>query len=128
MELKSLKAPKRKSAKPLVRRGLNEDQIIWISNEVQDGGVVWILIKLGRIIYVFPGSVAGIINAWTFEQIQSRAYAYIDLRSDKTEQLTKILRSESSRLMSAGSRLKQYWEEKEFPPLISPRSRIKKKL
>lgn len=96
IELKSLAAPKRDSAHPLRRRGLNPDQIAWITEETIQGGIVWIFVKLGRFIYIFPGQTAPYLNEWNFGQIKFKAHHILPLGKRKSwvkNQLRVILHS-----------------------------------
>ena len=98
IELKSLAAPKRDSSHPLRRRGLNPDQIEWIKTETGVGGTVWIFVKLGRFIYVYPGQFAPFLNQWDFGTLKMKADHTLPLGKKKSwvkNQLRVILHSDS---------------------------------
>lgn len=67
LELKFL----RKKKLPFGDDGLNKDQRIWIRDEVDAGGKVWIIADCGDFINIVPGSKAKVFNDFEAEEMTS---------------------------------------------------------
>lgn len=79
LELKSVKAPKTPKARPLLRKGLREEQIAWIHAHYRMGVPVGIVVKIGREVFLISGYHAGELNGLTLEEIRAISYEPLKL-------------------------------------------------
>lgn len=66
LELKFL----RKKKPPFGDDGLNQDQLIWIRDEIESGGTVWILAEIHKVIYMVRGKHASSFNDWNLDNFK----------------------------------------------------------
>jgi hypothetical protein len=77
------------------KTGMRRSQLKWIPKEVAAGGTVWILVEIGRKVYIIAGMNVKYINYHTEEEIASIAVAM--LTRGKNQQAAKILHEILSR-------------------------------
>lgn len=94
LELKVESSPTAK--KPLKKRGLRPDQIRWILEELDAGGHVWIVVRLGRFVHFIHGSWTHTLNDCDRQTVIRRAKLTLRQgdrdRTDQAEEIRLLLR------------------------------------
>lgn len=95
LELKVESSPT--SKKPLKKRGLRPDQIRWILDELDTGGSVWIVVRLGRFVHFIHGSWAHTLNDCDRKTLIHRSKLTLMQgdrdRADQTKEIRLLLRN-----------------------------------
>lgn len=79
---------------PMKKAGLRKSQIDWIKEEVEAGGLVWILVEYKDKVYIINGMYAELVNHKTEEDmpfISMALWTKSISHSEKTEILESIL-------------------------------------
>jgi hypothetical protein len=82
-----------KSAKrlPMGKDGLRQSQIDWINEEIEAGGLVWVIVQAGKSIFVLNGMLADEINGYGFKEMLAACTTFWLARAYEPGTLEAIL-------------------------------------
>lgn len=78
---------------PMKKAGLRKAQIDWIKEEIEAGGLVWILVQHKKSYYVVRGLYAEVLNDWDENQIGENCFAQWLAKTYDPDMLYGVLRN-----------------------------------
>lgn len=88
IELKFAKHPR--AERPFKREGLRPSQLRWIEDNLEAGGVVWIIAQVGPTVFVMPGPYFSAFNDSTKQDLRDNAYLVFSLNKLTQEKVVSL--------------------------------------